>query len=363
MNRTIVLTGGGTGGHLFPAIAVAAALRELEPGASLHFLGPANRGERTRIEAADLPFVEVPAAPIRGRSLPALLRSVVALARGTLRAIRRLRALRPAAVFSTGGYGSFPVSLAAWLLRRPLIVFLPDVSPGLAVRVEQRLATRLATSTQAALAHLPARKTLVTGYPVRPEFFTLDRAAARAALGLPPAEPVAVIAGASQGSRALNEAAWAGLDTILHRAHLIHITGESGLAEAQRRRDALPSPLRDRYRPAAFRPDLPAVMVAADVGIFRAGASILGELPAAGLPAILVPGAFAGGHQGDNAAWLAAQGAAIVLNESDLADLPATLVSLLDAPERLAAMRTAARALARPDAARDIARLILEAAR
>lgn len=363
MSRTIVLTGGGTGGHLFPAIAVAAALRDLAPAPTLLFLGPANRGERARVEAAGLPFIEVPAAPIRGRSLLGLLRSAAALARGTFRAVRQLRSQRPAAVFSTGGYGSFPVSLAAWLLRRPLVVFLPDVAPGLAVRVEQRLATRLATSTPAALEHLPARKTVVTGYPVRPEFFALDRAAARSNLGLPPSEPVVVIAGASQGSRALNEATWAGLESLLHRTHVIHVTGESGIAEAERRRAALPNPLRERYHPAAFRADLPAVMVAADLGVFRAGASILGELPAAGLPAILVPGTFAGAHQRDNAAWLASQGAAVVLEETALADLPRTVGALLDAPERLAAMCAAARALARPSAARDIAALILEVAR
>ena len=361
--KTIVLTGGGTGGHLYPAIAVAGALRAMEPPPRLVFLGPANRGERATVEASGLEFHEVPAAPIRGRTPVGLVRSFATLARGTLAALQRLRRLRPDVVFSTGGYGSFPVSLAAWLLRRPLVVFLPDVAPGLAVRAERRFATRLATTTPAALAHLPAGRTVVTGYPVRPEFFTLDRAAARTAVDVPLAEPLVVVAGASQGSRVLNDAVLAALEAVLYRAHLIHVTGQAGLEMAERARAALPPHLAERYRPAAFRADLPAVMLAADLGVFRAGASILGELPAAGLPAILVPGTFAGAHQRDNARWLADQGAAIILEESDLGALGTRIAELLDDPARLEAMRAAARALARPSAAADIARLVMEVAR
>ncbi|GIW14020.1 MAG: UDP-N-acetylglucosamine--N-acetylmuramyl-(pentapeptide) pyrophosphoryl-undecaprenol N-acetylglucosamine transferase [Tepidiforma sp.] len=360
---TIVLTGGGTGGHLFPAIAVAQALRGGERPPRLVFLGPENRGERATIDAAGIPFEPVPAAPVRGRSPLGLIRSLFTLARGTIAALARLRRHRPAAVFSTGGYGSFPVSLAAWLLRRPLVVFLPDVAPGLAVRVEKRLAARIATSTPAALNHLPRAKTIVTGYPVRPEFFALDRAAARAAAGLPDGVPVVVAAGASQGSRALNDAVFAGLETVLEHAILVHVTGQAGLDEALRRRDSLPAHLAGRYHPAPFRRDLPAVMVAADLGVFRAGASILGELPAAALPSILVPGTFAGAHQRDNARWLVEQGAAELLEESDLALLPGRITALLADSARLDAMRAAARALARPAAASDIAALLLEVAR
>ncbi len=360
---SIVLTGGGTGGHLFPAIAVAAALRGFEPPPTLSFLGPANRGERATVEAAGLPFEEVPAAPVRGRSPLGLVRSLATLARGSLRALRLLRRHRAAAVFSTGGYGSFPVSLAAWLLRRPLVVFLPDVEPGLAVRVEQRLASRLATSTPAALDHLPRAKTVVTGYPVRPEFFTVDRAAARAALGLGAGDRLVVVAGASQGSRALNDAVLGRLAGLLEAAVVVHITGQAGIEPAERARAALPAGMAARYFPAAFRHDLPAVMVAADLGVFRSGASILGEVPAAGLPAILVPGAFAGGHQHRNAAWLAARGAAEVLDEDDLTGLADRVVALLADRVRLEAMRAAARELARPGAAAEIARLVMEAAR
>ncbi|WP_322817818.1 UDP-N-acetylglucosamine--N-acetylmuramyl-(pentapeptide) pyrophosphoryl-undecaprenol N-acetylglucosamine transferase [Tepidiforma sp.] len=360
---TIVLTGGGTGGHLFPAIAVANALRALEPAPSLIFLGPENRGERTTIAAAQIPFEPIPAAPIRGRSPLGLLRSTTTLARGTLLALHRLHHHRPNAVFSTGGYGSFPVSLAAWLLRRPLVVFLPDVAPGLAVRVEKRLATQLATSTPAALAHLPPAKTTVTGYPVRPEFFTHDRATARKAIGLPPSSTLIVIAGASQGSRALNQAVLQALHPLLTRTSIIHITGPAGLQAAQQARATLPPTLAERYHPAPFRTDLPTIMLAADLGIFRAGASILGELPAAGLPAILVPGTFAGAHQRDNARWLADQNAAILLEETQLHTLPDIVAQLLDNPAKLQAMRTAAHTLARPTAAAEIARLIIEVAK
>ena len=164
----IALTAGGTGGHIFPAFSVLDAL-EAALGADLEvaFFGPENRGERAIVEARGLRFVSIPAAAVRGRGPARLVKSGWQLSSGLATALRRLRSFRPDAVFSTGGYASFPASLAARILRKPLVVFLPDVSPGWAVRAEQRLATRMATTTDAALKYLPAAKTVVTGYPVR----------------------------------------------------------------------------------------------------------------------------------------------------------------------------------------------------
>ncbi len=156
----LALTAGGTGGHIFPALSVLQALRR-RPGAvsEVCFFGPEDRGERTMVESHGMRFVSVPSGQVRGRGPLALGRSIVRLAWGTLVALRRLRAFRPDAVFSTGGYGSFPASLAARLLRKPLIVYLPDVRPGWAVKAEMRLATRMATTAEAALS-ASARSTL-----------------------------------------------------------------------------------------------------------------------------------------------------------------------------------------------------------
>src|SRR5690606_9991032 len=151
-----------------------------------------------------------------------LARSGWRLLSGIAIAVRKVRAFKPDAVFSTGGYASFPASVAARILRRPLVVYLPDVTPGWAVRAEKLLATRIATTTDAALRHLPAKKTTVTGYPVRESFVTVDRDAARQQLGLPVDIPVVLVAGASQGARILNESILASLEPLLQEAVVIH---------------------------------------------------------------------------------------------------------------------------------------------
>jgi len=360
----LALTAGGTGGHILPAMVVLDALRAREGlVTAVRFFGPENRGERATVETRGLRFEAVPATGVRGRNPIQLARSVLDLAWGTLVAMRKLRSFRPDVVFSTGGYASFPCSLAARVLRLPLVVYLPDVTPGWAVQAEKRLATRMATTTEAALVHLPADKTVVTGYPVRTAFFASTRAEARRELGLAESEPVVVIAGASQGARAINDAVFGSAGLLCEHATIVHVTGSADLAAAEEVRSNLPEALREKYQAAPFRDDLPALMVAADLGVFRAGASVLGEVPAAGLPAIFVPGTFAGGHQRDNAKWLVEAGAAEILEQDDLASLIDRVVDLLSRPERLATMREAARALARPRAADAIGDLIAEVAR
>lgn len=360
----LALTAGGTGGHIIPALAVYDAICA-RPGTApeVRFFGPEDRGERRTVEARGVRFEGVPAAGVRGRGPWRLMKSVARLAWGSAIALRRLRAFDPDAVFSTGGYGSFPCSLAARLLRRPLVVYLPDVTPGWAVRAERRLATRMATTAEAALAFLPRGKTTVTGYPVRAAFFNEDRAGARAALGLGADEPLVVIAGASQGARTINRAVFRALPALVAHATVVHITGDADAAEAAAVSATLDPERRTRYLAARYRDDLPTVMVAADVAVMRAGASVLGEIPAAGLPAILVPGTYAGAHQRANARWLEQAGAAVILEEAALDRLPEVISDLLADRGRMEAMRAAARALARPNAAAFIAELLVEVAR
>lgn len=358
----IAIAAGGTGGHIYPAIAVVEALRARVPDVEVRVFGPDNRGERAMVEGAGLPLERIPAAAMRDRGPVAVARGGLRILQGIATSWWKLRQFGTDAVFSTGGYGSFPQSVAARLLRRPLVVFLPDVAPGWAVRAEKRLASRMTTTTELALRHLPAGKTTVTGYPVRPQFFTTDREAARAALGISDSAPVLLIAGASQGAQALNRAVFASLRRLTARAHVVHITGSAALAEAEAAKDALGA-ARERYQPFSFRADLPALMVAADLAVMRSGASVLGEIPAAGLAAILVPGTYAGGHQRDNAMWLVEAGAADLLEERDIAQLADRALAILDDRQRLAAMRESSRLLARPDAAAAIAAIVEEVAR
>lgn len=360
----IALTGGGTGGHILPAMAVLDALRA-RAGADLEvrWFGPENRGERAQVERFGVPFESVPAAGVRGRNPVQLGASVFRLGTGTIGATRKLRKFGPNAVFSTGGYGSFPCSVAARLLFKPLVVYLPDVEPGWAVKAEKRLATRMATTTDAALEFLPRKKTVVTGYPVRKTFFEQTREEARKALGIGEHERVVVIAGATQGAQAINKAVFDGLRTLVEEAVVFHVTGQTDLPDAAGFRETLGENLADRYDVAAFRDDLPTLMLAADLGVMRAGASTLGEIPAAAMPAILVPGTYAGGHQRQNAKWLVDGGAAEIVEEAEIGRLAPRMLELLGDEAKLAAMHESAKALAKPDAADAIAKLVLEVAK
>lgn len=358
----VALAAGGTGGHIIPALVVWETLHERLPMAEARFFGPDDRGERGFVERAGLPFERIPSAPVRGRGPVPLARNLLTIVRGTFHALWALRRFHPHVVFSTGGYGSFPTALAARVLRRPLVVFLPDVEPGLAVRVERWLATRIATATEAARAQLPTAKTVVTGYPVRREFFAYTRTTARTHLGIPDDTPLLLVAGATQGAQAINRAVFGGLAELCRAAHVVHVTGRRDFAAACAERERLPGPLRARYEPSEYRTDLPVVMRAADLAVMRAGASVLGELPAAELPAVLVPGTFAGGHQRANADWLARAGAAVVVEERELLRLVPTLLELLGDEAQRRRMAEAASRLARPEAAGALADLVAEVA-
>lgn len=357
----IALAAGGTAGHIFPALATLGALRAAGDPVEARFFGPDNRGERTLVQGHDVPFEAVPAAPLRGRSPVALVRGLARTALGVATALRALRRFNPNVMLSTGGYGSFPPSVAARILRLPLVVFLPDIEPGIAVRAESRLATLIAAATEGALPRLPATKTVVSGYPVRDAFRT-PREDARAALGWSAGERVLLVAAGTQGAQAINRALWEALPRFCEAARVVHVTGQTSADEAAAARETLPAALRERYEPAAFRDDLPALMVAADLAVMRAGASTLGELPAAGLPAILVPGTFAGGHQRENARWLAERGGALLLEEADLGALEGHVLDLLGDDERRAAMAEAARSAGPTDGAERLAAILREVA-
>ncbi len=358
----VALAAGGTAGHVFPAMATLEALRAAGEPVEARFFGPDDRGERDLVRGHGVPFEAVPAAALRGRSPLALARGLARTALGAGVALRALRRFRANVMLSTGGYGSFPPSVAARLLRLPLVVFLPDVEPGLAVRAESRLATLVAAATEAALPRLPAEKTVVSGYPVRDAFRT-PRADARAGLGWSADERVLLVAAGTQGARAINRAVWAALPRLCEAARVVHVTGRAASGEAAAARDSLPEALRERYEPAPFREDLPALMVAADLAVMRAGASTLGELPAAALPAILVPGTFAGAHQRGNARWLAERGAALTVEEADLETLEGRALDLLRDDGRRAAMAEAARAAGHADGAERLAAILREVAR
>jgi UDP-N-acetylglucosamine--N-acetylmuramyl-(pentapeptide) pyrophosphoryl-undecaprenol N-acetylglucosamine transferase len=358
----VVLAGGGTGGHVYPGLAVARALAELAPGGELMYIGIRGRVDEEIVPGTGIPFRTVSAGPLRVGSPVSFVRNAFRLALGVAQSAAILLRFRPQVVFATGGYASVPVGIATRILRRPLVVYLPDVTPGWAVRLLSRLATRMTTTSEAALVHLPARKTTVVGYPVREEFWTVDRAAARTRMGLPGDARVLLVTGASLGARRINEALSAALPRLLPRCHVVHVTGPADEPEALKLRAQLSPEQRERYIVHGFLQDMPLALLAADLVVSRAGASVLGELPAAGAPSVLVPGEYEGWSQAPNAEYLQAEGAAVMLRNDELKRLGDVVLELLADHARLAAMSAAARRLARPEAARDLARVLLEVA-
>jgi UDP-N-acetylglucosamine--N-acetylmuramyl-(pentapeptide) pyrophosphoryl-undecaprenol N-acetylglucosamine transferase len=343
-------------------LAVAEALRQQagnDGPPELLYVGVPGRMDDSIVRQAGLALATVRAGPLRVGSPLAMLRGLANLAVGTVQAWRLLGRFRPDAVFATGGYASVPVGIAARCRRRPLLVYLPDVRPGWAVRLLSRLATRIASTTERSLSELPADKALAVGYPVREAFWSANRDEARRRLGLPQDAKVLLVSGASQGAHSLNLAVSEQLDGLLDLCHVLHLTGAADEASAHAKRDALPEAKRARYHVFGYLEQMADAMAAADLAVMRSGASVLGELPAVGLPAILVPGVYEGGYdQRENARFLKEQGAAFVLESALLDLLTDSVRELLADDTRRLAMAEAVRRLAQPDAAKRIARML-----
>lgn len=289
-----------------------------------------------------------------------MLRNLAVLIRGSRAAGRLMAQFQPQVIFVTGGYSSIPVGVAAWLRRIPQLLYLPDIVPGLAVRFLGRLATRIAATTPDSARYLPRSKLVVSGYPVRSALWQADREQARSYFEFSMEEPVLLVYGGSSGARRINRAIEAALTDFLNQVSIIHVCGREGDEVWLRQRlEELPAGQQARYRLYPYLYQMPLAFAAADLVLCRSGASVLGELPAMGLPAILVPYPYV--HQEENADYLVRHGAAIKVLDACLRtgdgrpaaeDLLRILQTLLEDRERLAGMAEAMRRLARPDAAR-----------
>ena len=358
----LLIAGGGTGGHIYPALAVASSLRRRPDAPDLDWVGG-----RRGLEGQLVPGAGFPLRLLLLRSLRSVQRDVhvildpIRLALSVPQALWLLLRQRPAAVFTTGGYVAIPVLIAARILGIPSLLWEGNVIPGRSVRATARLASTLAVSFRATCASLPARHgCYVTGTPIR-DLSTVDRLAARAALEIPADARLIVIFGGSQAVRRFNEAVATALPRLVMRAVVVHVTGSDGLERAEAARATLSSAMRSRYRPEAFLGDrLLEALAAADLVVGRAGSSTLAEVAAFGLPFVVVPYPHAGAHQRANAAALVDAGAAqLVADEAFDADALVDAVALLDDPARHAEMAAAARSQAKPGAAEAVAQILL----
>ena len=267
---------------------------------------------------------------------------------------------RPAAIFTTGGYLAIPVLLAARPLGIPVLLWEGNVIPGRSVRATAPLASAVAVSFAATCEALRAAHCYETGTPIR-DLGSVDRLAARETLGIPSDGRVILVFGGSQAAARLNSAVLEVLPALVERWFVIHLTGDAGYAEALAARQRLAEGLRARYRAEPFlREGMVTALAAADLVVGRAGSSTLAEVTAFGLPMVVVPYRFAGGHQHANAQALAAAGAARIV-EDEAFDGPALLANatLIDDPTTHATMSAAARSLGRPAAADAVADLLI----
>lgn len=351
----ILVTGGGTGGHVYPALSV---LHAADAGTDVRWVGTRGGLEEPLVKRAGIPYTGIDAGGIRGLAPLTVLRNLTRLVQGFTQAGRELRRFRPDVVLATGGYVTFPVGVAAWLRRIPLVMYLPDIEPGLAVKALAPFAARVAVTAAPAATHFAKSKVVVTGYPVRPELKLRrhDRSAARETFGVPEDAFLLFVFGGSQGAHSLNQAVLKNIGGLLDCGHVIHIYGKSDGEELRSMREGLDPVHQARYHLFEYlHGEMADALIAADLVVARAGASTLGELPAAGTPAILVPYPHSGAHQWANADFLVAAGAAEALDDAEIADrlLPA-VQKLAGASSRLDKMRAAMRRLARPQAARHI---------
>jgi len=365
-NLRVLMAGGGTAGHLFPCVAVAEELADLEPGCSIRYVGARGRIDEQILRERKLPHDLISARPLPYRPS---LEAVAGLA-ALVRAVRRTRAIlhsfRPHIVFSTGGYVGASVGIAARLARIPLVLHAADTQPDRGNRLLARWACAITTIAPEA-ARVLGPRARVTGNPIRRELRQATREQGIRELGLSPGAPIIVVTGGSQGARRLNTAVVDALPVLLDElgAQVVHLSGaldfEALRAEVARRFGEGPP----RYHVIAHLPNPGPALAAADLAITRAGAGSLAEICLHGVPMIVVPYPFAGGHQRLNAEPLAAAGAAVIVDDAEFTGdgVVALVRDLLGDSARLATMAAAARAAARPDAAREVAQVVIRGAR
>lgn len=345
--RRLLVTGGGTGGHIYPALAVARAFLAASEERRVRFVGSRRGLESQLVPAGGIPFSALPIRGWRGKGPLQRLLFLAELGVAVLGALAILLRERPEAVFATGSFASLPVLLAARLARRPLFLQEQNSVPGRVIRLFAGRASAVFIAYEAAARRLPARaRTQLTGNPLREEFVALSRRP-RAA----DAPRRLLVFGGSRGAHSLNAAIAEALP-LLAREFPLEALVQTGPAERDDVAAAL-SPLAPGVSVAAYLEDMPQRLAAADWVVCRAGAMTLAELTALGLPAVLVPFPHAvDDHQSANAQALVDAGAAVLIPDRELDGdrLADTLASLWREPGREAAMAAASGALGRPDA-------------
>ena len=316
--------------------------------------------EKDLVTRNNIPFKTIPAAGVHGIGLGKLPGNIWELMKGVLASRKLINQFNPDLLFFTGGYIAFPMAVAA--MRRPSLLYVPDIEPGLALKVLARFANRIALTTETSKKYFPnASKLTVTGYPVRPGLQEWDREKALKYFAFDPSLPTLTVAGGSKGARSINTALMKCLPKLLEHMQVIHLTGHLDWQEIDAQAKTLSTDQAKRYQAFPYLHEMGAALAAPDLIVSRAGASVLGEYPIFGLPAILVPYPYAWRYQQVNANYLVKKDAAVMLKDEDLErDLFDQILSLISNPSQLNKMSNAMTALAAPNAADKITQMMKE---
>ena len=353
----LLIAGGGTGGHVFPALAIAREWMSRGKERDVVLVGTQRGIEMKLVPQAGLPLETLRVAGLKGKGGATLAKNLAMLGPGLADAFRVLRKHKPVAAFGVGGYAAGPMMLATWLSGVPNVIFEPNAEPGFTNRVLAKISKRIATGYDVS-ARAWGAKAVVTGCPVRAEFFSIPPRAPQKPFRL-------LITGGSQGALAINRTIVDAMDRLAARKNdlsIVHQTGErdyNAVRTAYARREYLAEVV-------PFLTNMAERFAWADVIVCRAGAITAAEIAASGRAAIFIPfGHATDSHQLSNAQEMARAGAGRVIPEPELTPerLSSEIFSLLDQPGEIERQSCAARSLARPNAARDIVNMIEEVAR
>lgn len=323
---------------------------------------------RDLVQRADIQFDsyhEVLSGPLHGVPRLRQLISLFKILLGVIESMILVIRYRPNVLFLTGGWVGFPMAVACWLTRRPIVIYVPDIEPGLTLRLLGRyLARTIAATVEQTKDFFPGKNVVETGYPLRPEILKANREQSIQALNLDPTRRTLLVFGGSKGSRSINTMLGQIVPQLLAEGlQILHISGKLDWPQVQAQYETLDEEQKRRYQVFSFLPDIAQAFAAADLVISRAGAATLAEYPQFGLPSILVPYPWTWRYQKVNADWLVERGAAVRLDDERLGtDLLPTIHALLNDPGRLDGMRAAAVSLRRSDGAENIAQLLVDVA-
>ena len=359
-----MICAGGTGGHVYPALAAVDSLRvaRLVSGdLELLWVGSVGGMETEMVRKAGIELETIRAGGVVGKGVSGGLLGLMKLGVGVVQALMIMARFRPEAIFVTGGYTAVPVTVAGWLRRVPMAVYLPDVQPGLAVRWAARLSRRVLVTMAQSREYFSGKHVTVTGYPLREAIVRATsetRRAARKRFNLAADRFTVLVVGGSRGAHSINRAALAaGAAWIEAGAQVLHVSGQLDWSEVKVIQAQFVSEHRQHYHIYPYLTEhMGSALRVADLAVARAGASCLGEFPAFGLPALLVPYPHAWRYQRSNAEVLSDCGAAMWIEDQELHQvLGPTVGGLMSDRVQLTAMRRQAIALAVPEAADRVA--------